>query len=1122
MAFPQTILPITVALDLNGDGVYETDITQYTRVRNSQGRIRIRRGKQGEAFLGESGECEIELDNRDGRFSPRNPEGPYWGQLSRNTGIQVSVEAGDSYMYIPGDADYAGTPDAAVLDITGDIDIRVEVTFEGDLPQSQSLIGKHGGAGQISYYMIRNPDNGLSLAWSTNGTTLSFYDGVVAIPEPVDRRIAVRATLDVDNGLGGYTVTYYWAPSIDTPTADWIQFDQQVTTSGTTSIHSGTADLRVGDFNTSIANPPVGRIHAAKVYNGIDGTLVANPDFRIQTPGATSFADTTSSPRTWTLASAAEITNKKIRFTGQVSKWPVEWDTSGNDIWTRIEANGLLRQIETSDRPVQSTLRRRLPALTTDMIAYWPMEEREGATRANSPVTGVRHLQISGFDFDEVDGPRGSARLPVVRTGAYISGQVPATNSSTTQWHTEFVFKLDDAPASNVTLLRWAGTGTVRQWELMLRTGFFHVNGDGADGTSVINADHAITNGDVFGHWCRMQLFATQNGGNVDYTIRIIQINGLDALDTGTLSYAGTVGRITAVTGGQPVYGSGADGLGLGHISVWKDADTTVYNDADHAYNGETANSRVIRLASEESFEFEVTDFDPYTTSTAMGSQPLERLIDILREIEESDRGILSESRDFLRIKYISGQNLVNVPQKTSFDYTTDLMPGIIPIDDDRPLGNRFVVINRWGADAEYEKTEGHFSSAAPPNGVGLYSQSSNVNLYNQDEADDHASWLVFKGTLDEARFPNVFYNLARNPELIEDLCSLDVGMRYGITNVPDKMLFNDLDLLLGGYEEEIMQFAWEITHHTESYTPFRQAEVEEDRVDTDASELQAAVNSSATTLVVTATEGPTWTQDTGEFPFDVWMEGERLTVSDISGGAEDDFSDTVADSWASADIGGTWTNAGGASTDYDKTGGRGTHTLTSVNVSRRSRLATAYADVDMTVQIQTSALATGSFLAGMPVARFVDADNMYMARVAFNTDQTVTLTLRKRVAAVETQLATYTSVITHAANTDVKVRFQVQGSTLRARVWANDKPEPTWMWQVTATDTDITTASGVGVRSIANTGNTNVNPVVRFDNFMVHNPTTWTVTRSVNGVTKSQSAGAEVRLWNAPIIALH
>jgi hypothetical protein len=102
-----------------------------------------------------------------------------------------------------------------------------------------------------------------------------------------------------------------------------------------------------------------------------------------------------------------------------------------------------------------------------------------------------------------------------------------------------------------------------------------------------------------------------------------------------------------------------------------------------------------------------------------------------------------------------------------------------------------------------------------------------------------------------------------------------------------------------------------------------------------------------------------------------------------------------------------------------------------------------------------------------------------------------------------------------------VKLRFQIQGSTLRARVWAIDKPEPTWMWQASTTDTDLTSASGVGVRSILITGNTNVNPLVRYDNFMVHNPTTWTVTRSVNGVSKSQSAGGEVRLWNTPTIAL-
>jgi len=49
-----------------------------------------------------------------------------------------------------------------------------------------------------------------------------------------------------------------------------------------------------------------GTVYAVEVRNGIDGTVVANPNFSGQKPGATSFTDTAGRP--WTLNGSALIT----------------------------------------------------------------------------------------------------------------------------------------------------------------------------------------------------------------------------------------------------------------------------------------------------------------------------------------------------------------------------------------------------------------------------------------------------------------------------------------------------------------------------------------------------------------------------------------------------------------------------------------------------------------------------------------------------------------------------------------------------------------------------------------------------------------------------------------------
>jgi hypothetical protein len=76
--------------------------------------------------------------------------------------------------------------------------------------------------------------------------------------------------------------------------------------------------------------------------------------------------------------------------------------------------------------------------------------------------------------------------------------------------------------------------------------------------------------------------------------------------------------------------------------------------------------------------------------------------------------------------------------------------------------------------------------------------------------------------------------------------------------------------------------------------------------------------------------------------------------------------------------------------------------------------------------------------------------------------------------------------------------------------------------WQTSASDTSLTAAGSVGVRSILSSANTNTLPVtVSFDNFTVLNPQTLTVTRSLNGVVKTHQAGQDLRLAAPSYVAL-
>ena len=307
-------------------------------------------------------------------------------------------------------------------------------------------------------------------------------------------------------------------------------------------------------------------------------------------------------------------------------------------------------------------------------------------------------------------------------------------------------------------------------------------------------------------------------------------------------------------------------------------------------------------------------------------------------------------------------------------------------------------------------------------------------------------------------------------------------------------------------------------------------------RLDTSGSQLVSAITDSATSLVVhTPPDGifarAPWIVSTGlptapnllptHFPFDVRLGGEVVRVTACAASRWDTFTRSTASSWGTASSGQTWTSTGGSASDFSTNGTLGVHSLGTVNTSRFSVLTAPGPDVDFRAEVQTSATATGGPQYVQLVARYLDGNNLYAARLDFRTDQTLRLVLQKRVAAVQSDLVALTIPGVHAAATAYTIRFQLQGTALRAKAWRTSQAEPA-KWQATATDTALTAAGSVGARSVLDGANTNVLPVLAsWDNFEVTSPQTLTGQRSINTVVKAQAAGTAVALDRPARIAL-
>lgn len=199
---------------------------------------------------------------------------------------------------------YLSSPDVAAFDIAGDLDFRFEGSTFSD--GNRALIAKWGASGNRSYIMQLGAFNAFAFTTTDDGSTT--FGNATANFLTTDRlNWAFRLTFDADDGSGNRVATYY--SGARTPKSSSIDgattVIETVTTAGATSIFNSTADLTIGAQNDGASNVAQLEIDRIELYDGIDGTLVANPDLRFLDPGTTSFQD--SLGNTWTLNGNASI-----------------------------------------------------------------------------------------------------------------------------------------------------------------------------------------------------------------------------------------------------------------------------------------------------------------------------------------------------------------------------------------------------------------------------------------------------------------------------------------------------------------------------------------------------------------------------------------------------------------------------------------------------------------------------------------------------------------------------------------------------------------------------------------------------------------------------------------------
>jgi lysophospholipase L1-like esterase len=152
--------------------------------------------------------------------------------------------------------------------ITGDIDVRVKCApTQWGRGAAQALASRWQSSGSnLSWWFGLSTSGVPVFTWTTSGASGTQIQkfATTGTGYPNGQVCWLRATLDVDNGASGNTVTFY--TSLDGAT--WTQLGAPVVTAGVTSIFAGTASYQIGCLDV-LGSVFVGDLYWVEARSGI-------------------------------------------------------------------------------------------------------------------------------------------------------------------------------------------------------------------------------------------------------------------------------------------------------------------------------------------------------------------------------------------------------------------------------------------------------------------------------------------------------------------------------------------------------------------------------------------------------------------------------------------------------------------------------------------------------------------------------------------------------------------------------------------------------------------------------------------------------------------------------------
>jgi hypothetical protein len=816
--------------------------------RRTSAPIAITAGRDDEASTVEAGSMSALMDDRNGDLSPRNVLGQWYGGLKRGTPTQViwprttddftrtAVAGGwgtnaEGYAWTISNPDHMATDgtravstlpfnnasrnrllDASSLDVEIVWSFSVPVMPTGGAAIVAGLLRDGGSTDNILVNAELHPDGTVAtrIYRRTASGFVVLRDTLNVTTAGVNTKVWAKARIE-----GAWIMVKLWTGVRGDEPADW-----DATATDNVCEGSGTG-LFPWRLNTNVGT--------YTVY--ID-------DF--------------------------ELTN--ILWTGNVPEWPVRWpDKSGNDCVTPLEAAGVLRRIRQGNGTIRSPLRRHLSGLSRYVRGYLPLEDQSDATRAAPGTARGQYGTVVGGTFAGDDTLPGSDPTLVLNTVVESRVSLSPKSGSVNGYAIMCLFKATGPVTAERTLLDIRAVGDATRWQVYVNGSSYGFRGYDTGGNLI--ADNAATyGGGVPQSWTAIQLETTVTGGTTSVTLFWHPVGSTEYLFTAD-SYSGSTATSIISVIAQAV----TDSMSIAHLWVGDDELPFVgstFSKVANGYIGEEAGARITRLATETGTPAVALS----GASEPMGRQTSGKVLDLFRECEAADLGVLYERGNGLTYRPRVRRYTPSVAM--ALDWAAghlDAPPE--PQDDDQRLAN-YVTVTRVGGSSSVAEDEDSIEDE------GVYEDSRDLLIATDDRLDDFAAWLLHLGTSNDLRWPRIRINLVAHPELIPAWLGCTIGSRITIANPPSQIFGEVIDLIIEGYSQQINVDQWTVEMSCSPARPWLIGGY--DRTDQTSkwgvrsTTVLSGATSSATTFTVKTTEDEPLSSTS---TFGIVINGELITV---------------------------------------------------------------------------------------------------------------------------------------------------------------------------------------------------------------------------------------------------